>query len=79
MSAWPEVVNADGSDEWLETCSDALIEVQRESNRRAAEKIRAHTAANYEHVISAYGWAYANGWKVGRDHAASLVEEEVIE
>lgn len=34
MSAWIEVVNADGSDEWLETCNAALVEVQRETRRR---------------------------------------------
>lgn len=44
-----------------------------------AEKIRAHTAADYQHVISAYGWAYANGWKSGRDRAAELIEKGEIE
>ncbi|WP_069752940.1 hypothetical protein [Streptomyces sp. EN16] len=41
MSAWAELVNADGSDEWLELCSRALEEVQEETLRRAAKKIRA--------------------------------------
>lgn len=40
-----------------------------------AEKIRAHTASDYAHVLSAYGYAYANGWKSGRDRAAALIEE----
>ncbi|MET9126918.1 hypothetical protein [Streptomyces sp. NPDC004528] len=40
MSAWAEVVNHDGSDEWLELCSRALEEVQRETSRRNAAKIR---------------------------------------
>ncbi|MGW2513688.1 hypothetical protein ACWC0A_30695 [Streptomyces scopuliridis] len=40
MSAWAEVVNHDGSDEWLELCSQALAEVQRETSRRNAERIR---------------------------------------
>lgn len=74
MSAWPEIVNSDGSDEWLETCYSALADVQRESNHRAAERIRAQTAAEYQHVLVAYGRAYANGWKFGRDRAADLVE-----
>lgn len=40
-----------------------------------AEKIRAHTTADYPHVLAAYGSAYANGWRFGRDRAADLVEE----
>ncbi len=41
MSAWAELVNADGSDEWLELCSRALEEVQRETSRRNAARVRA--------------------------------------
>lgn len=41
MSAWAELVNRHGSDEWLELCSRALEEVQRETSRRNARKIRA--------------------------------------
>ena len=74
MSAWPEIVNADGSDEWLQMCSAALVNIQREAGRRAAEEIRAHTAADYAHVLAAYGSAYANGWRFGRDRAADLAE-----
>jgi hypothetical protein len=44
MGAWMELVNADGSDEWLEKCSAALEDVQRETLRRAAKKIRAASA-----------------------------------
>lgn len=40
--AWAEIVNADGSDEWLAKCSAALAEVQSETARRNAEKIRRH-------------------------------------
>lgn len=40
MSAWMELVGADGSDEWLEKCDAALREVQQETLRRAASKIR---------------------------------------
>ncbi|WP_228973420.1 hypothetical protein [Streptomyces sp. DH12] len=43
MSAWAELVSRDGSDEWLELCSRALEEVQRETSRRNAEKIREST------------------------------------
>ncbi|MGV9659117.1 hypothetical protein ACWDR5_19395 [Streptomyces koyangensis] len=39
MSAWAQVVNADGSDEWLELCNAALLEVQREQSRRDALRI----------------------------------------
>ncbi|OSC76504.1 hypothetical protein B5180_01740 [Streptomyces sp. BF-3] len=41
MNAWLELINTDGSDEWLELCSRALVEVQEETLRRAAKKIRA--------------------------------------
>ncbi|MFF1625583.1 hypothetical protein [Streptomyces sp. NPDC058272] len=44
MSAWAELVNADGSDEWLELCSRALEEVQREQSRRNAAKQRQKAA-----------------------------------
>lgn len=74
MSAWPEIVNADDTDEWLTTCSAALVNIQRESNHRAAERVRARTAADYEHVLARYGSAYANGWRFGRDRAADQVE-----
>lgn len=40
MSAWAELVNRDSSNEWLDLCSRALEEVQRETSRRNAEKIR---------------------------------------
>jgi hypothetical protein len=40
MSAWAEIVNADGGDEWLEKCNAALLEVQSETLRRAARRIR---------------------------------------
>lgn len=40
MSAWAEIVNADGSDEWLQKCELAMQEVQDVTLHRAAEKIR---------------------------------------
>ena len=40
MSAWIEIVNKDGSDEWLRICNAALTEVQAEQSRRNAKKIR---------------------------------------
>ncbi|MFF1417609.1 hypothetical protein [Streptomyces sp. NPDC058280] len=40
MSAWTQLVNADGSDEWLTLCSRALEEVQRETSRRTAARIQ---------------------------------------
>lgn len=38
MSAWMELVNTDGSDEHLELCSRALLEVQAETLHRAARR-----------------------------------------
>ncbi|MGI5347031.1 hypothetical protein ACQEU8_02410 [Streptomyces sp. CA-250714] len=35
MSAWGEVVAAQRDDEWLNTCFDAMQEIQREARRRA--------------------------------------------
>lgn len=51
MSAWAALVNTDGSDEWLELCNRALAEVQEETLRRAAQKIRSHP----ECEIGGYG------------------------
>ncbi|WP_097964580.1 hypothetical protein [Streptomyces sp. or20] len=45
MSAWAELVNADGSDEWLELCSRALVEVREEALRRAVRKQLAEVQA----------------------------------
>lgn len=45
MSAWAQIVNADGSDEWLELCNKALAEVQAETRRRVAAKIRGSKVA----------------------------------
>lgn len=39
MSAWLDVVNRDGSDEWLAVCSAALVEVKRETLRQAAARL----------------------------------------
>ncbi|MER7922154.1 hypothetical protein ABTY96_03285 [Streptomyces sp. NPDC096057] len=41
MSAWAELVNHDGSDEWLDLCNRALLEVQQETTRRNAARIQA--------------------------------------
>ncbi|MEU1074316.1 MULTISPECIES: hypothetical protein [unclassified Streptomyces] len=40
MSAWAELVGERDGDEWLELCSRALEEVQRETSRRNAETIQ---------------------------------------
>lgn len=40
MAAWAELVNANGDDKWLSLCEAALLEVQRETLHRAAEKVR---------------------------------------
>lgn len=69
MSAWAELVNANGSDEWLELCSRALEEVQRETSRKNAAKIRAHITD----VITEHGIGYSDqGWF----GAADLIDPE---
>lgn len=69
MSAWAEIVNHDGSDEWLELCSEALTEVQCEIAHRLAEKIREDAA-----------WDEVNGekWRniEGKRDAADLIDPE---
>ena len=41
MSAWAKLVNADGSDEWLELCNRALVEVQGETAQRLSRAQKA--------------------------------------
>lgn len=65
MSAWMELVNANGSDEWLEMCSRALEEVQRETSRRNARVIR------YGHPDRCPDFAD------GADWAADAIDPEV--
>jgi len=65
MSAWAEIVNANGSDEWLELCSRALEEVQRETSRRNARRLR--TEADTSRVMA---------WRAGLRFGASLIEPE---
>jgi hypothetical protein len=40
--AWSQLVGWDGSDEFLELCSAALLEVQAEAGRRLARRQRAY-------------------------------------
>lgn len=40
MSAWTEIVNRDGSDEWLDLCNRALNEMQANQLRRSTRLIR---------------------------------------
>lgn len=44
-----------------------------------AEQQRRDTEAGYDTVRKAYGWAYANGWKSGRNRLADLIDPEVSE
>jgi hypothetical protein len=41
VSAWAQLVNWDGSDEFLKLCNEALEEVQAETSRRNVAKIQA--------------------------------------
>jgi hypothetical protein len=66
VSAWAELVNADGSDEWLELCSRALEEVQRETSRRNAATIRARYPLRYTMA----------GDRTGPSLAADLIDPE---
>lgn len=68
MSAWAELVNSDGSDEWLELCNAALAEVQREALWGAAEKIRRHGMLDE---------AYRPKWLRGHFDAADLIDPKV--
>lgn len=77
MSAWAELVNADGSDEWLETCNAALLEVQRETLHRAAEKIRAGAPEAAEGGIFTVPAGRAHGRVVGLLEAADFIDPEV--
>jgi hypothetical protein len=43
-TAWTDIVNERGEDEWLTLCDKALREVQAETLRRAVKKIRAYAA-----------------------------------
>lgn len=40
MSAWDEIVSRDSSDEWLDLCSRALIEIQAVQRQRSAGLLR---------------------------------------
>lgn len=62
MSAWAQLVNSDGSDEHLELCNQALIEIQTEHARRLAEKIR-------DELFDSYG-----GFHDGVHAAADLID-----
>ncbi|MEV0444032.1 hypothetical protein AB0I84_45295 [Streptomyces spectabilis] len=67
MSAWGELVTARDGDEWLELCSRALEEVQRETSRRNAAKIRARYPLRYTR----------SGDRTGTSVAADLIDPEV--
>lgn len=80
MSARDELVEivtrdpeSSGGDEVWAT--DLVVAHDFEVGRERADLIRADTAADYTHIIAAYGRAYANGWKAGRDRAADLIEK----
>lgn len=45
MSGWLDVVNKDGSDEWLEVCNAARIEVQRVTMDRAIRRLTSRKVA----------------------------------
>jgi hypothetical protein len=51
MSAWAQLVNSNGSEEHLELCNEALMEIQRETARKLAEKIR-----SFRDVIREADW-----------------------
>ncbi len=42
-----------------------------------AEQQRRDTEEGYVRVRDAYGWAYANGWRCGRNRLADLIDPEV--
>jgi hypothetical protein len=42
-----------------------------------AEAQRRNTEEGFLQVRDRYGWAYANGWRSGRNHLADLIDPEV--
>jgi hypothetical protein len=69
MSAWAELVNWEGSDEFLSLCNEALKEIQTETSRRNARKIRAAADTgdtNWDAVT----------WTRGMTHAANLIDPQ---
>ncbi|MYY03082.1 MULTISPECIES: hypothetical protein [unclassified Streptomyces] len=74
MSAWMDLVNADGSDGWLELCNRALVEVQEETLRRAARKIRDVGVDEWEGMSDA-----ARRIRQARAAVADLIDPDVEE
>ena len=58
------------------TVAELTSEAQ-ELMHQLAEQQRTETREGFERVQSAYGWAYANGWKSGRNRLADLIDPEV--
>lgn len=75
MSAWQDLVNYDGSDEYLALCSAALAEVQQDYAARLARKIRAFAEQEDGHLGSTSATVYVQGIR----DAASLIDPEETE
>ncbi|MEV4228116.1 hypothetical protein AB0J81_13650 [Streptomyces bobili] len=77
MSAWAELVNSDGSDEWLELCNKALAEVQAETSRRNAASIQ-----NVMEEARAADWGRSSRTKrpylQGMERAKKAIGPEVL-
>ena len=46
------------------------------SAHEAAELIRSKTTEGYPQVLARYGFAYANGWRTGRERAAEAIDTD---
>jgi hypothetical protein len=68
MSAWARLVSWDGSDEFLELCSAALVEVKTEHARRLAKQIRSAVPP---------GITTGSPYTSGQMFAADLIDPEV--
>lgn len=68
MSKWDEIVNANGEDEWLQMCNEALVEVQREHAHKLAELIRKDIGPVKDS---------SDNFIRGASYAADLVDPEV--
>lgn len=74
MSAWLDLIWSDGSDEHLELCNAALVDVQTTYAGRLAARTRHVTKRDYSAVLAAYGTTYANAWRNAREGVASEIE-----
>lgn len=72
--AWAALVNFLGTDEWLGVCSAALVEVQAETSRRNARRIRVELPERVEKLTG--NWAEIRTVSTAQ-HAADLIDPDI--